>query len=320
MTDLTSLTLAAALEGMEKKQFSAVELTDAFLKAIEQANPKLNAYVALTPDAARQAAKASDKRRASATARALEGAPLGIKDLFCTEGVRTTAGSNILGEFAPTYESTVTANLWRDGALMLGKLNMDEFAMGSSNETSRFGPVTSPWRRGNSDASLSPGGSSGGSAAAVAADLCLGATATDTGGSIRQPAAFTGTVGMKPTYGRCSRWGIVAFASSLDQAGPIAKSVEDSAMLLQSMAGHDAKDSTSLPNALPDFRAATTKSIKGMTIGIPNEYRVEGMPGEIEKLWRQGIEWAKEAGATIKKISLPHTKYALAHLLYCGPR
>ena len=319
MSDLTSLTLAAALDGMEKKQFSSAELTDAFLKAIEQANPKLNAYVAVTADSARKAAKASDKRRASANARALEGAPLGIKDLFCTEGVRTTAGSNILGEFAPTYESTITANLWRDGALMLGKLNMDEFAMGSSNETSRFGPVVSPWRRGNSDASLTPGGSSGGSAAAVAADLCLGATATDTGGSIRQPAAFTGTVGMKPTYGRCSRWGIVAFASSLDQAGPIAKSVEDSAMLLQSMAGHDAKDSTSLPNALPDFRAATTRSIKGMTIGIPEEYRVEGMPAEIEKLWRQGIEWAKDAGATIKTITLPHTKYALPTYYIVAP-
>ncbi len=319
MTDLTSLTLAAALDGMEKKQFSSLELTDAFLKAIEQANPKLNAFVALTPEAARAAAKASDTRRASAKARALEGAPLGIKDLFCTQGVRTTAGSNILGEFAPTYESTVTANLWRDGALMLGKLNMDEFAMGSSNETSRFGPVVSPWRRGNSDASLTPGGSSGGSAAAVAADLCLGATATDTGGSIRQPAAFTGTVGMKPTYGRCSRWGIVAFASSLDQAGPIAKSVEDSAMLLQSMAGHDARDSTSLPNALPDFRAATAKSIKGMIIGIPEEYRVPGMPAEIEKLWQQGIDWAKEAGATIKKISLPHTKYALPTYYIVAP-
>ncbi|MBI3437565.1 MAG: Asp-tRNA(Asn)/Glu-tRNA(Gln) amidotransferase subunit GatA [Proteobacteria bacterium] len=319
MTDLTSLTLAAALDGMEKKQFSSAELTDAFLKAIDQANPKLNAYVVVTADKARAAANASDAKRASGKAGALEGAPLGIKDLFCTEGVRATAASNILGEFTPTYESTVTANLWRDGALMLGKLNMDEFAMGSSNETSRFGPVVSPWRRGNSDASLTPGGSSGGSAAAVAADLCLGATATDTGGSIRQPAAFTGTVGIKPTYGRCSRWGIVAFASSLDQAGPIAKSVEDAAMLLQSMAGHDAKDSTSLPNALPNFRAATTKSIKGMTIGIPKEYRVDGMPEEIEKLWAQGIAWAKDAGCTIKDISLPHTKYALPTYYIVAP-
>ncbi len=319
MTDLTSLTLAAALDGMEKKQFSSAELTGAFLQAIEQANPKLNAYVVVTADKARAAAKASDAKRASGKAGALEGAPLAIKDLFCTDGVRTTAGSNILGEFAPTYESAVTANLWRDGALMLGKLNMDEFAMGSSNETSRFGPVVSPWRRGNSNAPLTPGGSSGGSAAAVAADLCLGATATDTGGSIRQPAAFTGTVGMKPTYGRCSRWGIVAFASSLDQAGPIAKSVEDAAMLLQSMAGHDPKDSTSLPNALPNFRAACGKSIKAMTIGIPKEYRVDGMPNEIEKLWQQGIAWAKEAGATIKEISLPHTKYALPTYYIVAP-
>src|SRR5512147_2112203 len=288
MTELTSLTLAAALDGMEKKHFSSAELTDAFLGAIEQANPALNAYVVVTAEKARAAANTSDTKRASGKAGPLEGAPLGIKDLFCTEGVRTTAGSNILGEFAPTYESSVTANLWRDGALMLGKLNMDEFAMGSSNETSRFGPVVSPWRRGNSDASLTPGGSSGGSAAAVAADLCLGATATDTGGSIRQPAAFTGTVGMKPTYGRCSRWGIVAFASSLDQAGPIAKSVEDAAVLLNSMAGHDPKDSTSLPVETPDFRAACEKSIKGMTIGVPEEYRVDAMPEEIEKLWAQG--------------------------------
>jgi aspartyl-tRNA(Asn)/glutamyl-tRNA(Gln) amidotransferase subunit A len=311
MTDLTSLTLANALDGMEKKQFSSAELTDAFLAAIGKANAALNAYVVVTADKARAAAKASDAKRATGKARPLEGAPLGVKDLFCTEGVRATAASNILGEFTPPYESTVTANLWRDGALMLGKLNMDEFAMGSSNETSRFGPVVSPWRRGNEDAKLTPGGSSGGSAAAVSADLCLGATATDTGGSIRQPAAFTGTVGMKPTYGRCSRWGIVAFASSLDQAGPIAKTVEDAAMLLQSMAGHDPRDSTSLPDPLPDFRAACGKSIKGMTIGVPEEYRVDGMPPEIEKLWQQGIEWAKEAGAHIRPISLKHTKYAL---------
>jgi aspartyl-tRNA(Asn)/glutamyl-tRNA(Gln) amidotransferase subunit A len=319
MTDLTSLTLAAALEGMEKKQFSSAELTDAFLKAIDQANPKLNAYVVVTVEKARASAKTSDARRAKGKAGPLEGAPLGIKDLFCTEGVRTTAASNILGEFSPSYESTVTAQLWRDGAVMLGKLNMDEFAMGSSNETSRFGPVVSPWRRGNSDAPLTPGGSSGGSAAAVAADLCLGATATDTGGSIRQPAAFTGTVGIKPTYGRCSRWGIVAFASSLDQAGPIAKTVEDCAIMLQSMAGHDPKDSTSLPNALPDFRAACGKSIKGMTIGVPEEYRVKGMPQEIEKLWAQGIQWAKDAGAVIKPISLKHTKYALPTYYIVAP-
>jgi aspartyl-tRNA(Asn)/glutamyl-tRNA(Gln) amidotransferase subunit A len=239
--------------------------------------------------------------------------------LFCTEGVRTTACSKVLGEFTPTYESTVTANLFGDGAIMLGKLNLDEFAMGSSNETSAFGNVVNPWRRGNEDTKLTPGGSSGGSAASVSADLCLGATATDTGGSIRQPAAFTGTVGIKPTYGRCSRFGIVAFASSLDQAGPIAKTVEDSAMLLQSMAGHDPKDSTSLPNALPDFRAACSRSIKGMVIGVPDEYRVDGMPEEIEKLWAQGVEWLKDAGATIRKISLKHTKYALPAYYIVAP-
>ncbi len=319
MTDLTSLTLANALDGMEKKQFSSAELTDAFLGAIEQANPALNAYVVVTAEKARAQAAESDKRRAAGKAGPLEGAPLGIKDLFCTEGVRTTACSNILGAFTPTYESTVSANLFRDGAVMLGKLNMDEFAMGSSNETSAFGNVVNPWRRGNEDTKLTPGGSSGGSAASVAADLCLGATATDTGGSIRQPAAFTGTVGVKPTYGRCSRWGIVAFASSLDQAGPIAKTVEDAAMLLQSMAGHDPKDSTSLPNPLPDFRAATKRSIKGMTIGVPEEYRVDGMPQDIEDLWRQGIAWAKDAGATIKNISLKHTKYALPAYYIVAP-
>ena len=319
MTDLTSLTLAAALDGMEKKQFSSVELTEAFIGAIDKANPHLNAYVVTTPDLARARAKESDAKRAAGKAGPLEGAPLGIKDLFCTEGVRTTACSGVLGEFTPTYESTVTENLFRDGALMLGKLNMDEFAMGSSNETSKFGPVVSPWRRGNEDAKLTPGGSSGGSASAVSADLCLGATATDTGGSIRQPAAFTGTVGIKPTYGRCSRWGIVAFASSLDQAGPIAKTVEDSAILLQSMAGHDPKDSTSLPVETPNFRAACQRSIKGMTIGVPEEYRVDGMPPEIEALWQQGIEWAKDAGATIKPISLKHTKYALPTYYIVAP-
>jgi aspartyl-tRNA(Asn)/glutamyl-tRNA(Gln) amidotransferase subunit A len=319
MTDLTTLTLAQALDGMEKKQFSCAELTDAFIEAIDKANPHLNAFVLTTSDLARSRARACDANRAQGKAGPLEGAPLGIKDLFCTEGVRTTAGSAILGEFTPTYESTVSANLFRDGAIMLGKLNMDEFAMGSSNETSHFGPVVSPWRRGNEDAKLTPGGSSGGSAAAVAADLCLGATATDTGGSIRQPAAFTGTVGMKPTYGRCSRWGIVAFASSLDQAGPIAKTVEDAAMLLQSMAGHDPNDSTSLPNPLPDFRAATKRSIKGMRIGVPKEYRMDGMPDEIEALWRQGMEWVKAAGASVVPISLKHTKYALPAYYIVAP-
>jgi aspartyl-tRNA(Asn)/glutamyl-tRNA(Gln) amidotransferase subunit A len=319
MSDLTTLTLSAALDGLSKKQFSSVELTDAFLSAIEKANPRLNAYVVVTADKAREMAKASDARRAQGDAGLLEGAPLGIKDLFCTEGVRATACSKVLGDFHPTYESTVTAHLWRDGAVMLGKLNMDEFAMGSSNETSAFGPVVNPWRAAGGNAPLTPGGSSGGSASAVAADLCLGATATDTGGSIRQPAAFTGTVGIKPTYGRCSRWGIVAFASSLDQAGPIAKSVTDAALLLQSMAGHDPKDSTSLPVKTPDFAKAVGRSVKGLRIGVPKEYRVEGMPEEIEALWAQGIAWLKDAGCEIVDISLPHTKYALPTYYIIAP-
>jgi aspartyl-tRNA(Asn)/glutamyl-tRNA(Gln) amidotransferase subunit A len=317
--ELTQLTLTQALAGLDRAAFSARELTQAFLQAIEAANPHLNAFVRVTPEKALAMAQASDARRARGEAGPLEGAPLGVKDLFCTEGVRTTACSEILGEFTPTYESTVTAQLWRDGAVMLGKLNMDEFAMGSSNETSRFGPVVNPWRRPGSNAALTPGGSSGGSAAAVAADLCLGATATDTGGSIRQPAAFTGTVGVKPTYGRCSRWGVVAFASSLDQAGPIAKTVEDAALLLQSMAGHDPKDSTSVPAALPDFRAACGRSMKGLKIGVPKEYRVEGMPAEIEALWSQGMEWLRAEGAEIREVSLPLTKYALPTYYIIAP-
>jgi aspartyl-tRNA(Asn)/glutamyl-tRNA(Gln) amidotransferase subunit A len=310
MTDLTRLTLAAALDGLREKQYSSRELTQAFLDAIAGARA-LNAYVVETPEKALEMAEAADKRLAAGKAGKLEGAPLGIKDLFCTRGVRTTACSGILGEFTPTYESTVTQNLWDAGAVMLGKLNMDEFAMGSSNETSRFGPVSSPWRREGDNRPLTPGGSSGGSAAAVAADLCLGATATDTGGSIRQPAAFTGTVGIKPTYGRASRWGIVAFASSLDQAGPVAKTVEDAAILLEVMCGHDPKDSTSLPVKTPDWRGDVRKGVKGLRIGIPKEYRVDGMSGEIEALWQAGIGWLKEAGATIVDISLPHTQYAL---------
>lgn len=319
MTDLTTLTLTDALDGLAAKRFSAREITDAFLNAIDAANPHLNAFVLVTHDKARAMAAESDKRRAKGKAGPLDGAPLGIKDLFCTEGVRSTACSAILGDFTPTYESTVTSQLWRDGAVMLGKLNMDEFAMGSSNETSAFGPVVSPWRRGNEDTKLTPGGSSGGSASAVAAHLCLGATATDTGGSIRQPAAFTGTVGIKPTYGRCSRWGIVAFASSLDQAGPIGKSVEDCAVLLQSMAGHDPKDSTSIPTKLPNFRKACGKSVKGLKIGVPKEYRVDAMPDEIEALWAQGIAWLKDAGCEIVDISLPHTKYALPAYYIIAP-
>ena len=318
MTSLTSLTLKAALDGLADKSFSSEELTKAHVEAVAAAKP-LNAFVLETPEKALEMAKASDARRAKDEAGALDGAPLGIKDLFCTEGVRSTACSNILGNFVPTYESSVTANLWRDGAVMLGKLNLDEFAMGSSNETSAFGPVTNPWRAQGSDTKLTPGGSSGGSAAAVAADLCLGATATDTGGSIRQPAAFTGTVGIKPTYGRCSRWGVVAFASSLDQAGPIAKTVEDAAILLKSMSGHDPKDSTSLDIETPDFPSFVGKSVKGLRIGIPKEYRVDGMPPEIEKLWEQGIAWLKEAGCEIVEVSLPHTKYALPAYYIVAP-
>ena len=320
MTDLTRLTLADARDGLKAKRFTATELTRAHIDAVEKAR-KLNAYVLETPEHALKQAAASDAKLTKGEGGALEGLPLGIKDLFCTTGVRTTACSKILGNFVPAYESTVTSQLWRDGAVMLGKLNNDEFAMGSSNETSAFGNVVNPWRREGSNVGASggsvegnylvPGGSSGGSAAAVAADLCLAATATDTGGSIRQPAAFTGTVGIKPTYGRCSRWGIVAFASSLDQAGPIAKTVRDTAIMLRSMAGHDPKDTTSVDRAVPDYEAAVGRSVKGLVIGIPREYRIEGMPEEIEALWQQGIAWLKDAGAIIRDISLPHTKYAL---------
>lgn len=319
MTDLTKLTLAAAREGLLKKEFSAEELTTAFCKEIEAGNSAINAYVLPTPEFALQQARASDARLAKGEARLLEGLPLGIKDLFCTKGVRTTACSKILDDFTPTYESTVTQNLWNAGAVMLGKLNNDEFAMGSSNETSAFGPVVNPWRRRGSDVKLVPGGSSGGSSAAVAADLCLAATATDTGGSIRQPAALTGTVGLKPTYGRCSRWGIVAFASSLDQAGPIAKTVEDAALMLQAMAGHDEKDSTSVDLPVPDYRAGLKSGIKGLRVGVPKEYRVPGMSAEIDALWEKGIAWLKDAGATIHEISLPHTKYALPAYYIVAP-
>src|SRR5271156_1301331 len=287
MSDLTSLTLAQARDALRKKEFSASELAGAHLAAMEKARA-LNAFVKETPDRAGEMARASDERLAKGEGGPLEGVPLGIKDLFCTKGVRTTAGSHILENFVPTYESTVTANLWRDGAVFLGKLNNDEFAMGSSNETSHFGPVASPWRKRGSDAKLVPGGSSGGSAAAVAANLCVGATGTDTGGSIRQPAAFCGVAGIKPTYGRCSRWGIVAFASSLDQAGPFARTVRDCAILLRSMAGHDRKDTTCADIAVPDYEAFVGASVKGMRIGIPKEYRMEGMPAEIETLWQRG--------------------------------
>ena len=320
MTDLTALTLSEALDGLNSKAFSSEEITSAFIQAIEKANPALNAYILKTPEKALDMARASDARRAKGEVGALEGAPLGIKDLFCTEGVRTTACSNILGEFTPPYESTVSANLWTEGAVMLGKLNMDEFAMGSSNETSRFGPVTNPWRRNDGgNARLTPGGSSGGSASAVAADLCLAATASDTGGSIRQPASFTGTVGIKPTYGRASRYGMVAFASSLDQAGPIAKTVKDAAIMLNVMCSYDKKDSTSLSNERPDWTKSVGEPVKGMKIGVPKEYRVDGMPAEIETLWQQGIDWLKEAGCEIVEVSLPHTKYALPAYYIVAP-
>jgi aspartyl-tRNA(Asn)/glutamyl-tRNA(Gln) amidotransferase subunit A len=318
MNDLTDLTIAGIRDGLAARAFSAAELTEAYLAAIEAARA-LNAFIVETPDKARAMAAESDRRIGAGEARALEGVPLGIKDLFCTEGVHSQAASHILDGFRPTYESTVTANLWADGAVMLGKLNMDEFAMGSSNETSYYGPVINPWRSKGSNAPLVPGGSSGGSAAAVAARLCAGATATDTGGSIRQPAAFTGTVGIKPTYGRCSRWGIVAFASSLDQAGPIARTVRDAAILLRSMASIDPKDTTSVDRPVPDYEAAVGRSIRGLRIGVPKEYRVDGMPASIEALWEEGKTWLRAAGAEIVDISLPHTKYALPAYYIVAP-
>jgi aspartyl-tRNA(Asn)/glutamyl-tRNA(Gln) amidotransferase subunit A len=315
---LTTLTISEARAKLKAKEFSALELTDAYLAAMEKART-LNAYIVETPEHARLMAKASDERIRVGTVGPLEGIPLGIKDLFATKGFHTQACSHILDGFKPTYESTVTSNLFRDGAVMLGKLNMDEFAMGSSNETSYYGPVTNPWRRKGSNASLVPGGSSGGSASAVAAHICAGATATDTGGSIRQPAAFTGTVGIKPTYGRCSRWGIVAFASSLDQAGPIAKDVRDAAILLKSMASIDPKDTTSVDLPVPDYEAVLGKPIKGLRVGIPKEYRPDGLPGEIDALWNKGAQWLKEQGAEIIEISLPHTKYALPAYYIVAP-
>ena len=319
MTNLTYLTLSDAVDGLKAKKFSSQEITQAFLDNIAASNETLNAYVVVTPDKALEMAKASDAKLAKGQGGKLEGAPLGIKDLFCTKGVRTTACSNILGEFTPTYESTVTQNLWDEGSVMLGKLNMDEFAMGSSNETSRFGPPTNPWRREKSNVKLTAGGSSGGSATAVSADLCLAATASDTGGSIRQPAAFTGIVGIKPTYGRASRYGMVAFASSLDQAGPLAKTVKDAALMLEVMCSGDSKDSTSLHLPVPQWTKSVGASVKGMKIGVPKEYRVDGMPEEIEKLWQQGIAWMKAAGAQIVDVSLPHTKYALPAYYIVAP-
>ena len=318
MSDLNKLGLAEARDLLLKGDTTSVELTEACLKAIDGADA-LNAFVHKTPEIALERAKAADARIKEGDAPAMCGLPIGIKDLFCTKGVDSQAASNILKGFKPEYESTVSGKLQDAGAVMLGKLNMDEFAMGSSNETSAYGNAISPWRRGAEETPLTPGGSSGGSAAAVAADLCLAATGTDTGGSIRQPAAFTGTVGIKPTYGRCSRWGIVAFASSLDQAGPMTKNVRDAAIMLEAMCGHDAKDSTSADLAVPNFEAMLTGDIKGKKIGIPREYRMDGMPAEIAKLWDEGAAMLKAAGAEIVDISLPHTKYALPAYYVIAP-
>jgi len=314
----TAFTLTEARAALAEKRISSRELTSAFINAVEAARP-LNAFITETPELALSRAIESDTRFARGEARPLEGLPLAIKDLFCTKGVRTTAGSRILGDFVPPYESTVTQNLWDSGAVMLGKTNMDEFAMGSSNESSHFGPVFNPWRGRNSNRNLVPGGSSGGSAAAVAAHVCLAGTGTDTGGSIRQPAAVTGIVGLKPTYGRCSRYGIVAFASSLDQAGPMARSVRDAAILLRVMASVDPRDSTSVDRAVPDYEEDLEKGVKGLRIGIPKEYRIDGAPPEIEALWSKGADWLKAQGATIVDISLPHTKYALPTYYIVAP-
>ncbi|MFI5017380.1 MAG: Asp-tRNA(Asn)/Glu-tRNA(Gln) amidotransferase subunit GatA [Dongiales bacterium] len=318
MSELTELTMVEALAGLAKGSFSARELAEAHLAVMER-HRGLNAFVTETPERALAMAGESDARRKRGEVGLLEGIPLGIKDLFCTEGVLTTAGSHILDGFKPPYESTVTAKLWQAGASMLGKLNMDEFAMGSSNTTSYHGNVKNPWTRRGDNRDLVPGGSSGGSAAAVAARMAMAATGTDTGGSIRQPAAFCGLVGIKPTYGRCSRWGIVAFASSLDQAGPLARSVEDAALMLQVMAGHDPKDSTSVDLPVPDYRAGLGAGVKGLRIGIPREYRMDGMAAEIDGLWAKGADWLKAAGAEIVEISLPHTKYALPTYYIIAP-
>jgi len=315
---LTDLTLVEARDGLRRRDFTAAELTDAHLDAVAALNPRLNAFITVSADGARDQARAADARLAAGDGAPLLGLPLAIKDLFCTEGVRTTAGSRILEPFVPAYESAVTANLLRDGAVFLGKANLDEFAMGSSNMTSAFGPVQNPWTRADG-AALVPGGSSGGSCAAVAARLALGATATDTGGSIRQPASFCGIVGVKPTYGRCSRWGIVAFASSLDQAGPVARTVEDCAVLLGSMAGFDPRDSTSADRPVPDFAAACRRGVRGLRIGVPQEYRNDNMPAEIEAMWQQGLAWLRDAGAEIVDVSLPHTKYGLATYYIVAP-
>lgn len=318
MSDLTKMTIAGARDALRNGDVTSAELTEACLTAIDAADA-LNAFVHKTPEIARERAAAADARIKAGDAPDMCGIPVGIKDLFCTKGVPSQAASRILEGFLPGYESTVSQNLVDAGAVMLGKLNMDEFAMGSSNETSVYGNAVNPWRRGNDEAALTPGGSSGGSAAAVAADLCLAATGTDTGGSIRQPAAFTGITGIKPTYGRCSRWGVVAFASSLDQAGPMTKDVRDAAIMLRTMCSHDPKDSTSAELPVPDFEAALTGDVRGKTIGIPKEYHMDGMPEEIEALWAQGKEMLRDAGAKIVDISLPHTKYALPAYYVIAP-
>ena len=318
MSELTSKTIAELRDGFRGGDFTAREIAEAYNAAVAAARI-LNAYTVETPEDALAAAEAADGARGNGDLGSLAGIPLGIKDLFATRGVDTTAGSRILTGFKPTYESTVTANLRRAGAGMLGKLNMDEFAMGSSNETSAYGPVISPWRRKGSNVGLTPGGSSGGSAAAVAAEIAPGATGTDTGGSIRQPAAFAGISGIKPTYGRCSRWGVVAFASSLDQAGPMAKTVRDCAILLEAMASFDPRDSTSLDLPVPQWEANLSSNLKGKRVGIPKEYRIEGVPADIDALWDRGIEWLRDAGAEVVEISLPHTKYALPTYYIIAP-
>ncbi len=319
MTDLTTLGIAAIRDGVRDGQFKAREVAEAFNAKVAGADA-LNAFLVKTPEHALAAADAADAARAAGeTLKPLAGVPIGMKDLFATKGVATTAASKILEGFVPPYESTVSQNLWNAGAGMLGKLNLDQFAMGSSNETSAFGNVISPWRRPNDTAALAPGGSSGGSSTAVSAGLAPGATGTDTGGSIRQPAAFTGISGIKPTYGRCSRWGTIAFASSLDQAGPMARDVRDCAIMLEAMAGFDAKDATSLKLDVPNWEAALSTDLKGKKVGVPKEYRVDGMPAEIEALWQQGIDWMRDAGAEIVEVSLPHTKYALPAYYIIAP-
>ena len=318
MTALTTLSLAEARDGLRKKSFSATELTQSHIEAMAAARP-LNAFITETPERALEMAAAADGRLARGEALPLDGIPVAVKDVYCTRGILTTAASHILDGFHPPYELTVTEKLWQAGAVMLGKTNLDEFAMGSSTATSYHGPAENPWRRPGDNRPLVPGGSSGGSAAAVAAHAALAATGTDTGGSIRQPASYCGIVGLKPTYGRCSRWGVVAYASSLDHPGPMTRTVRDAAIMLRAMAGHDPRDSTSAPLPVPDFEAALGGGIRGLRIGVPGEYRAEGMPAEIEALWRQGVAWLREAGAEPVEISLPHTKYALAAYYIIAP-